>query len=70
VDIKEHEFAPTQADEFRLLDLRNGPMAQEVLALGRGIRIMMSRPMASRRAPGGEANSGQETDENEGATQP
>ncbi len=34
VDIKEHEFAPTQADEFRLLDLREPHNCWEALNLG------------------------------------
>ncbi len=36
VDIKEHEFAPTQADEFLLLDLREPHNCWEALNLGRG----------------------------------
>ena len=36
VDIKDHEFAPTQADEFRLLDLRDPHNCWEVLNLGNG----------------------------------
>ena len=36
VDIKEHEFAPTQADEFRLLDLREPHTCWEALNLGDG----------------------------------
>lgn len=36
VDIKEHEFAPTQADEFRLLDLREAHNCWEALNLGSG----------------------------------
>ena len=36
VDIKEHEFAPTQADEFLLLDLRNEDNCQRALFLGGG----------------------------------
>ena len=36
VDIKEHEFAPTQADEFRLLDLREAHNCWEALNLGKG----------------------------------
>ncbi|HDQ73511.1 MAG TPA: NAD-dependent epimerase/dehydratase family protein [Chloroflexi bacterium] len=36
VDIKEHEFAPTQADEFRLLDLREAHNCWEALNLGNG----------------------------------
>ena len=36
VDIKEHEFAPTQADEFRLLDLREPHNCWEALNLGDG----------------------------------
>jgi nucleoside-diphosphate-sugar epimerase len=35
VDIKEHEFAPTQADEFRLLDLREAHNCWEAVNLGR-----------------------------------
>jgi hypothetical protein len=34
VDIKAHEFAPTQADEFRLLDLREPHNCWEALNLG------------------------------------
>jgi nucleoside-diphosphate-sugar epimerase len=34
VDIKEHEFAETQADEFRLLDLREVHNCWEALNLG------------------------------------
>ncbi len=34
VDIKEHEFAPTQADEFLLLDLREEKNTQKALSLG------------------------------------
>jgi hypothetical protein len=33
VDIKEHEFAPTQADEFLLLDLRDPENCKAALAL-------------------------------------
>ncbi|NLF74461.1 MAG: NAD-dependent epimerase/dehydratase family protein, partial [Chloroflexi bacterium] len=36
VDIKEHEFAPTQADEFLLLDLREEANCQAALALNTG----------------------------------
>ena len=36
VDIKEHEFAPTQADEFLLLDLRDPKNCREALALADG----------------------------------
>lgn len=36
VDIKEHEFAPPQADEFRLLDLRKEENCQEALRLNGG----------------------------------
>ncbi len=36
VDIKEHEFAETQADEFRLLDLREPHNCWEALNLGNG----------------------------------
>jgi GDP-D-mannose 3', 5'-epimerase len=36
VDIKEHEFAETQADEFRLLDLREAHNCWEALNLGNG----------------------------------
>jgi len=36
VDIKEHEFADTQADEFRLLDLREAHNCWEALNLGNG----------------------------------
>jgi GDP-D-mannose 3',5'-epimerase len=36
VDIKEHEFAPTQADEFRLLDLREPHNCWEALMVGGG----------------------------------
>ncbi|MBN1428923.1 MAG: NAD-dependent epimerase/dehydratase family protein [Anaerolineae bacterium] len=36
VDIKEHEFAPTQADEFCLLDLREEAGCQAALALDGG----------------------------------
>ncbi len=36
VDIKQHEFAPTQADEFLLLDLRKEENCQEGLALNGG----------------------------------
>jgi nucleoside-diphosphate-sugar epimerase len=36
VDIKEHEFADTQADEFRLLDLREAHNCWEALNLGGG----------------------------------
>ncbi|MBN1311613.1 MAG: NAD-dependent epimerase/dehydratase family protein [Anaerolineae bacterium] len=36
VDIKEHEFAPTQADEFRLLDLREGANCIAALTLDGG----------------------------------
>jgi len=36
VDIKEHEFAPTQADEFLLLDLREEENCQAALTLGEG----------------------------------
>jgi GDP-D-mannose 3',5'-epimerase len=36
VDIKEHEFAETQADEFRLLDLRDPHNCWEALNLGNG----------------------------------
>jgi nucleoside-diphosphate-sugar epimerase len=36
VDIKEHEFAETQADEFRLLDLRESHNCWEALNLGDG----------------------------------
>jgi len=35
VDIKEHEFAPTQADEFLLLDLREAHNCWQALNLGR-----------------------------------
>ncbi len=35
VDIKEHEFAPTQADEFLLLDLREEKNCQKALSLGK-----------------------------------
>jgi len=35
VDIKEHEFAETQANEFRLLDLREAHNCWEALNLGR-----------------------------------
>ncbi|MBM3749304.1 MAG: NAD-dependent epimerase/dehydratase family protein, partial [Acidobacteria bacterium] len=34
VDIKEHEFAPTSADEFLLLDLREQHNCEAALALG------------------------------------
>jgi len=34
VDIKEHEFAPTQADDFLLLDLRQEENCQRALMLG------------------------------------
>ena len=33
VDIKEHEYAPTQADEFLLLDLRKEEHCQAALSL-------------------------------------
>ena len=36
VDIKEHEFAPTAADEFLLLDLREPESCQAALSLGTG----------------------------------
>jgi nucleoside-diphosphate-sugar epimerase len=36
VDIKEHEFAETQADEFRLLDLREAHNCWQALSLGDG----------------------------------
>jgi nucleoside-diphosphate-sugar epimerase len=36
VDIKEHEFAPTQADEFRLLDLREAHNCWAAVNLGDG----------------------------------
>ena len=36
VDIKEHEFAPTQADEFLLLDLREEENCQAALILDEG----------------------------------
>jgi len=36
VDIKEHEFAPTQADEFLLLDLREPQNCLAALMLGNG----------------------------------
>jgi GDP-D-mannose 3',5'-epimerase len=36
VDIKEHEFAPTQADEFLLLDLREEKNCQAALQLNAG----------------------------------
>jgi hypothetical protein len=36
VDIKEHEFAPSAADEFLLLDLRQEPNCQAALRLGDG----------------------------------
>jgi GDP-D-mannose 3',5'-epimerase len=36
VDIKEHEFAPTQADEFLLLDLREAENCQQALTLNDG----------------------------------
>lgn len=36
VDIKAHEFAPTQADEFALLDLREPHNCWQALSLGRG----------------------------------
>jgi GDP-D-mannose 3',5'-epimerase len=36
VDIKAHEFAPTQADEFLLLDLREEENCQAALTLGEG----------------------------------
>jgi len=36
VDIKEHEFAPTAADEFMVLDLREEENCQTALALGGG----------------------------------
>jgi len=36
VDIKAHEFAPTQADEFRLLDLREPHNCWQALSLGKG----------------------------------
>ncbi len=36
VDIKEHEFAPTQADEFLLLDLRQEQNCQAALTLPEG----------------------------------
>ena len=34
VDIKEHEFAPTEADEFLLLDLRKPENCRAALTLG------------------------------------
>ncbi len=37
VDIKEHEFAPTQADEFLLLDLRHPESCWEALTLKDGV---------------------------------
>ena len=36
VDIKEHEFAPTQADDFQVLDLREEENCQTALTLPRG----------------------------------
>jgi GDP-D-mannose 3', 5'-epimerase len=36
VDIKEHEFAPTQADDFLLLDLRQEGNCQRALSFGDG----------------------------------
>ena len=36
VDIKEHEFAPTQADDFQVLDLREEKNCQTALALPEG----------------------------------
>jgi len=36
VDIKEHEFAPTQADEFLLLDLREAHNCWQAVNLGNG----------------------------------
>lgn len=36
VDIKEHEFAPTQADDFQLLDLREEKHCQTALTLPEG----------------------------------
>jgi GDP-D-mannose 3',5'-epimerase len=36
VDVKEHEFAPTQADDFLLLDLREPHNCWEALAVGGG----------------------------------
>jgi len=36
VDIKEHEFAPTQADEFMVLDLREPGNCQTALTIGGG----------------------------------
>ena len=37
VDIKQHEFAETAADEFLLLDLRDKENCKAALALGEGI---------------------------------
>ena len=36
VDIKEHDFVPTQADEFLLLDLRDPGNCRAALTLGDG----------------------------------
>ena len=36
VDIKEHEFAPSAGDEFKLLDLREPENCREALTLGSG----------------------------------
>ena len=36
VDIKEHEYAPTASDEFRLLDLRDPAQCRQALALNGG----------------------------------
>jgi len=36
VDIKEHDFAPTQADEFQLMDLRKEENCQTALSLNEG----------------------------------
>ncbi len=46
VDIKRHEFAPTQADEFAVLDLREPQNCRAALTLGeaRSMRCISSRP--------------------------
>ena len=48
VDIKEHEFAPTQADEFLLLDLREPENCKAALTLRRAQGRPLTRLTSSR----------------------
>jgi len=57
VDIKHHEFAPTQADEFLLLDLREPESCRRALTLRQALRRAQEDPQG-RLLPDGDPSTG------------